>query len=375
MNPLEIAMTVGGKFSSEQAALALQRAGHSVNVVTSLPRARFSSELSCSTVVSSELIYRIGKQLGFENGSDLLKMRVFSRSAKRKLQKNKPPDLIFGWSSFSQELFSSLPRTYKVLVRESTHIAFQDVILAEAYGRLGLRYQQRAQVMERELAEYTLADKILVCSQFAKETFIERGINENKLAVIPLGVETQVFRPRRRHAPHLPMKFLFVGSLSVRKGIVTLLEATQGLPSNLLKLTCVGPIEPELKRLLKRFRHFEWIPALPSEKIAPLMREFDAFVFPTLEDGYGSVLVQAMSSGLVPISTTCAGSAEWIVPNVHGILVPPHDVQSLRKSIVELAENRTLYERLRSDVLALRPSLDLVNYRKALCDFVQFLGI
>lgn len=371
MTPLQIAVTVGGKFSSEQAATALHRAGHSVQVFTSLPKRSFSPELNRHSFLSSEIVYRVGKRFGFEDESDLLKMRLFGVRANKRISRKPPPQVILGWSSFSKELFSSHSDSYKILVRESSHIEYQDAVLKKEHARLGLAYHSRTGVIARELAEYQLADKILVCSQFAKETFIEKGIEEGKIAVIPLGVDTTFFRPQRQHSLQRPLKLLFVGALSVRKGIIPLLEATKNISRDQVQLTCVGPVEPVLKPLLPKYIHHIYIPALAQQKIAPLMREFDAFVFPTLEDGYGSVLVQAMSSGLVPITTTHAGSSEWVTNLQNGILVEPGDVAALRLAIQRLALDHTLYKSLRREVLQLRDSFDTVCYQTALVEFVQ----
>lgn len=373
MGPLNIAIAVGGKFSSEEAALALHRAGHTVEVLTTLPRRRFHGDLQTHSFVPSELVYRVGKRLGFESESDLLKMRLFGRFAKSK--KKRGADIVFGWSSFSKEFFDAQRGAYKILVRESTHIRHQMRLLEEEYEALGVPLARRGSIIERELEEYEICDRILVCSQIAKETFIEEGIAEEKVAVIPLGVDTTLFRPRRNHTQGKPLKLLYVGALSVRKGVLYLLEATKNISPDLVELTCAGPVEPGMGKYLSKYSHFEYLPAMPSHQVSPLMRSQDAFFFPTLEDGYGSVLIQAIASGLVPISTTAAGSSEWISHQENGILVAPKETSLWEREILELARNRKYYHSLRANALLLRGDIGVETYHRAIQEFVNSIPV
>ena len=177
MCPLKIEIVVGGRFHANYMASALVKAGHQVELITSLPRSRFS-DLSRSQVKSfilPEVLSRGFAKLGFENLGDVCKIRLFgARAAKYLQRKNSQIDVFIGWSSFSKESLEVVRAKKKVIVRGSAHIRFQDRLLREEYARLGLRYPDRSSVVARELVEYEKADHIILLSQFSKRHFCGR---------------------------------------------------------------------------------------------------------------------------------------------------------------------------------------------------------
>src|SRR5579863_413733 len=124
--------------------------------------------------------------------------------------------------------------------RGSSHISFQNQILTEEFDRHGIRFRGiDPTVMEREEEEYENADAITVPSTFALNTFVERGIKREKLRLVPYGVDLSRFKPVWR-PPKNSFQVLFVGSLSIRKGIKYLIQAFDRLETARKHLTLAG---------------------------------------------------------------------------------------------------------------------------------------
>lgn len=338
-------VAVGGRFHADKMAGALRAAGHEVTVHTTLPRWRFPRDIDVKSHLSPEIVYRLSRLVGWGDWGDERKMRAFGRHVASWLERNEPADVLVSWSSFGLEALKRHRSAVQVLVRDSTHIGYQSEQLAEEYRSLGLSFRRREECERRELEEYELAENILVLSGFAKRTFVERGIHPSRVQVIPLGVDTSRFQPRRRAEAKPPLKVVFFGTLGPRKGAHYLGEATASFRPSEIEAYAVGPVETGYRAILGKFRHLKVLPAMRQDKLAAFVRKMDVFVFPTIEDGFGQVVVQAMACGLVPIVSSHCGAAEAIRDGESGFVVPVRDPRAIRERLKRLvAEPEALIE-------------------------------
>ncbi len=133
---------------------------------------------------------------------------------------------------------------------------------------------------------------------------------------------------------------LSVGTHDLRKGTPYLLEAWKRAAIPDAELHLVGPL-----RLAKTFvdayagtfRHW---PHVPKSELAPRYRAADLLAFPTLGDGFGLVIQEAMSCGTPVVTTPCGGGPESITDGQDGMLVPPQDVDALVDRFRFAAQNR-----------------------------------
>ncbi|MEZ4751105.1 MAG: glycosyltransferase [Bdellovibrionota bacterium] len=280
-----ISLSVGGRFHSDHMASALLEAGYEVALHTSLPKSRFGELGSARfrTHVASEVFYRLGANFGFGNLADHWKMQQLGRSLARDAKRS---DILIAWSSFGLEGFRKTSAR-KILMRDSSHISFQTQWLAMEYARLGMKFASRRFCEERELEEYTLSDRIWVLSEFAKKSFLDKGVSASKLSVLRLGVDTRFFSTKPKRSIQLPLKAVFFGTIGVRKGVHHLLEATKDFSPTQLQVTLIGPIERGFERVLKRYPHFSYLPPLSHSVLGKALQAFDLFLFPTMEDGFG----------------------------------------------------------------------------------------
>lgn len=368
---LGIDIGVGGRFHADQLARAFLDRGHDVMLWSSYPASRFADVESerVQSLLWPEIAYRAMKKLGAENPGDLYKMRTFGRTLARRLEQSRRSDLFVGWSSFSLETLRLGHHRHRAIIRDSAHLRRQMEILDEAYARFGLIVPDRSQAMDREEEEYARAHTIFVLSEFARRSFLDRGVNAEKLRVLPLGVDTRVFQPLVRDGYSLPLRVVYFGSVSVRKGVTYLLDAVRGLPE--VHLTVIGPVEPALRPKLVGADNIEWKPALPQAVLAAILPEQDVFVLPTLEDGFGQTLVQAMACGLIPISTDRCGAAEILRDGFNGRVVPAGSANAIREALQSYASDPAALPGVRKKVLASLPKIGWENYGLALEKFLD----
>jgi len=151
-------------------------------------------------------------------------------------------------------------------------------------------------------AELSLADHIFVASRFTAETLEKFRGSLAPIEIIPYGFP-EVVDQRNYSKVTQTLRLLFVGSITQRKGIADLLTAVAPFRQR-INLTIVGHMVTDKCKVVEceLLRH-NWIPSLPHYKVLDLMRKNDVLIFPSLFEGFGLVITEAMSQG-TPVITT-----------------------------------------------------------------------
>jgi glycosyltransferase involved in cell wall biosynthesis len=204
--------------------------------------------------------------------------------------------------------------------------------------------------------EIRLADLIVVPSSFARESFIESGVDARKVVAVGLGAdltESALVADETRDTV-LPkkLKVLFAGQINQRKGLSYALGAIEALKDE-ATLTAVGPIQPQLRDQLRRdYPHVEILPPRSRTDLLRLMRDSDVLLFPSLAEGFGLVGIESMSVGTPVILTNRTFANDVVTDGVDGWLVPAcssdpivHVLRTLiddRSILVQTSENARL---------------------------------
>ncbi len=190
-------------------------------------------------------------------------------------------------------------------------------------------------VVERHRAELAETDRVLVPSDYVRDTLIARGVPAAKIATIPYGVDVARFQPPA--TPRRPdrLRVLFVGHLSQRKGIGYLLEAARRLrrlPG--FELVLVGRMIGAAAAFAPYEGLFRHVPHVPFHEVHALFQDADVFAYPSLHEGSAFVTYEALASGLPVVTTPNAGSV--VRDGVEGHVVPIRDVDALVDRIERL---------------------------------------
>lgn len=202
-------------------------------------------------------------------------------------------------------------------------------------------HSNSAEMLKRKRDELTEADVVLCCSDFQREKLLEHNPQVRRAEVIPLWADVdfwlQAVTQRQFSPSGKPLRVLYAGAVSLRKGVPYLLRTVEPLTSE-TKLTLVGAIAPEMARIFPRFRQHEHLPYLPKPKLRELFAQNDVLVMPSLGDSFGFVTLEAMAAGLPVIASRNAGAP---VPE-ESWRVPPHDAEAIRGRLLEYHGDRDL---------------------------------
>lgn len=355
---MKLAIVVHGRFHAFELARALLAREHDVTVFTNyparvvdrrfgIPAARVRGfALHGALIRLSTALERFGVSI-----SDAWLHRSFARWAAARLRTQRW-DAAICWSGVAEEPFLAVEGSgaLRMLVRGSTHIATQARLLEEEERRAGSALDRpSAWIIARELREYELADRIRVISTFAHHTFRENGVAADKLCLIPSAVPLEHFRPasevvaarRARIRGVEPLRVLYVGALSFRKGFLDLVEIARRIQGSQLRLSAVGPVAPEVRALLPDLERLASVrPAVAQAALPAIYAENDIFIFPSIEEGYPQVVAQARASALPVLATVNAAGEDLVADNVSGWILPVRSPERFVERLLWCDRNR-----------------------------------
>jgi len=238
--------------------------------------------------------------------------------------------------------------------RGSTHQRFQFEVMAEEHRRWGLPYTAPpGHIVRREEAIYALADAITVGSNVARRSFLSMGVPAEKVHVIPYGVRLDKFTPTEPPPPD-SFEVLFAGQIGLRKGIPYLLEAFARLRHPRKHLTLVGSVQDDLRPLLATLptEDVTFAGNIPQPQLAHRMSASHVLVLPSIEEGFGLVMAQAMACGCPVLASSATGAEHLFADNDAGFIVEPRDIAALAGRLQQLADDPTLRVRISAAALA-----------------------
>ena len=206
------------------------------------------------------------------------------------------------------------------------------------------------------------AAHIIAVSEYTKQDLVKRfGADPATITVVPHGYERSVFRPAApgekppKHILSLRPYILYVGRIERKKNIVGLLAAYRLFReqvSRRFRLVLVGKqsygaeeVSSMLGRLpasLRRDVHLmNWV---PEEEKAQLLRFADLFVFPSLFEGFGIPVIEAMASGVPVVCSNVTALPE--VAGKAALLVDPKDPASIAQAMIRVTTDSRLREEM-----------------------------
>jgi glycosyltransferase involved in cell wall biosynthesis len=351
---MKIALSTVGKFHTFDLARELHARGALAGVFTGYPRFKLRSESLPQGLIHT-LPWTQGAYMAFPWKHRLPQALVqqwehvnaltFGAWVARKLPEC---DLYVGLSG------STLPAGKKahqrgaryVCDRGSSHIRVQDQLLREEHELWGVPFTGiDPRAIAREEAEYDEADCITVPSGFVLRSFLSQGVLFEKMRLLPYGVNLSRFQPVAEPAAG-QFDVLFVGGMSLRKGVQYLVQAYQKISHPAKSLTFVGAPSQELIALLTA--RGLWpsdarvLGHMPQTELKNLMSRSHVMVLPSIEEGLAMVQAQAMACACPVIASHNTGGEDLFNDGQEGFIVPIRDVDALADRLQQLADQPDL---------------------------------
>ncbi len=202
---------------------------------------------------------------------------------------------------------------------------------------------------------YGQQDTVFVNSEQYRRSWIDRGIEEEKLQILPRGLDTDLFRPELRDEKfwdrfgksERAVRLLYVGRVSKEKDLDVLANAYRRLRDAgvAMQLFVVGD-GPYAKTLGEVLPDAIFTGYLAGRDLAIAYASADIFVFPSTTDTFGNVILEAQASGLPVVVSDLGGPKELVEKGVNGFVTKAHDAKDFARAIKTLATDAELRARM-----------------------------
>jgi glycosyltransferase involved in cell wall biosynthesis len=219
------------------------------------------------------------------------------------------------------------------LVSANSHLEQVIAQHAKARRRHPIERSWSERLLGRNRREYASADRILCSTDYIRDSFLERGVPEERLVSFPLIADAR-FVPGEPSTQSGRFELVFVGALTVAKGVALLIDAVRRIPYDDLRLTLVGGWST---RGMRRFVEAALaadprIELRPGDPLSHLHRA-RLCVHPTYEDGFAYAPAEALAAGVPVLVSHDTGMKELIPGARHGLVVPTGDLDALTDAI------------------------------------------
>lgn len=289
--------------------------------------------------------------------------------------KVKQYDAVYAYDSAALEIFQAARAQKKtcILGVGSLHPRFYADIRAEEFSRHPETFLDKSphmaatspdQIRRREEA-WALADIVVANSAITRDSHAAFGLDTAKVHVVPLAFPDPAIAVTSPDSTG-PLKLLWAGTFTAMKGAHYLLDGLRRLPpSSQYDLRIFGINDLPVSSLAG-IGPCRIQPTIPRQDLLVEYRKADILVMPTLSDGFGMVIAEAMSQGLPVLTTTRAGAAGFITHGVDGFVMPPAESQTLTDILLWCIGNRSALHAMRQPALEQAKNWQWKDYRAKL---------
>jgi len=235
-----------------------------------------------------------------------------------------------GRKSICEMTIAHVPFAKQLLNEESVlHPEWKDSI---DFNTFPSAYEQRL------IEEPHKAGKVIAISQFLKSTLLKEGIEADKIHVIPLGFDAAsvTFKAETASIENRPLRLLYAGKITQRKGILYLLEAIKRFDKKDVELHIIGNLYGKGEAFGTYKDYYNFLPGISQIELFKRYADYDVLVFPSLLEGFGLVTVEAMGAGLPVITTPNTNATEVLQDGKNGYLVPIRSVDAIANAIANI---------------------------------------
>jgi alpha-maltose-1-phosphate synthase len=223
--------------------------------------------------------------------------------------------------------------------------------------------------LARKDEELALANFVITASTFARDSVAHAPGLKAPIRIVPYGTSPGAANPRCRPAGG-KLRVLFVGALSQAKGLGYLFEAVARFGPE-IEFTLIGRRISQTIPTPAVLDEYRWIPSLPHDGLLREMAQHDVLVLPSLHEGFGLVMTEAMGLGLVVITTPHTAGPDLITDGVDGFVVPIRSSAAIEETLAHLLRDPDRLAAMQEAARRKAQAWSWENYRQRLAQMVR----
>ena len=302
---------------------------------------------------------------------------IFAHLAASKI--NRQTTIFHAYSAFQEACWDRCDElgVNKVIDWGIAHPAYVNNLMAEEADRWNIPKPIPANT-SRILNELYRADRIVIPSSFVENSFLKHQFPPHKLYVNPYGVSLSLFKPRlNKRLRSDPLRIAFAGALSLRKGVLYLLEAVnllrgRSVPFELSLFS--GSWEESVKTAAEKYYGcISHQGLVPHHQLADRYAQIDILVLPSLAEGMARVVIEAMACGVPCIVTPNCGYEGIITDGANGFEVPIRDSMAIADRLQLIYEQPSYLEYISNTALLTAQKQTWDRYSNGLHKLYEYL--
>lgn len=308
--------------------------------------------------------------------------RNLDRSVAREIRATQSASAVYCYEDGACETFrSARERSLKTLYelpmgywRAWHSILQEEVLLNPEWAKTLQGIDDSNEKLARKDAELASADHIFVASSFACSSIKDAAKSGATVHQVRYGA-SQAIPGDLVTRKHDVLRILFVGALTQRKGISYLFQAVRQFKKN-VKVTLIGRLtHRDCSALNRALGEHHWLESIPHEKVLEVMRDHDVLVFPSLFEGYGLVISEAMSQGLPVITTQNTAGPDLVTHGRDGFIVPIRSSEAIAEKLELLIMKPYLIAEMKQAALQSSAAFSWAKYRSKLLEELKKCGL
>jgi len=295
-----------------------------------------------------------------------LNSKMIDRVTCDKIDEIDDVDVLLGFAGVSKLSGKKINEKKKIYLCDSTsaHIKEQNTILADEYKEfLNKKVQINSWVIDYKTAEYENANIILTPSRFVKKSF--EKFKFSKMKVLELATNTTNFFPIEKiKKSDKFFDILFVGQQSLQKGLHYLIEGFKKFNHPNKRLHIIGSQTKDKKFFSNKLKHKDIIVygQMKQFKINDIANKCHVCVLPSIQDGFGLVVLQAAAAGCPSIVSENTGALDFIEKYECGLSVPIRDSNSIADKLQLLSDDKDLLKKFTLNAIKFSKNNTWENY-------------
>lgn len=244
--------------------------------------------------------------------------------------------------------------------------------LSESLLREELISYEYIQQVEKAKYEIENADYFLVASEFTSKSLEYMGIKKDKIFKCKYGIEVnnneQLFNSQ---SINKKMKIVFIGNVTEKKGFHFFEKIAKELGYDKFEFHVIGKYEENDPLIFRNKDKMKFYGYVTHDEVMRLCSIMDFIIFPSLSDGYGFSVLEAMSKGVIPIVSKNAGISDLIVNNINGYKFSLENIYEAVSFCKEIFENDIQRKKIKE---AVKESVENTTWDKYNDDIKYAIG-
>lgn len=328
------------------------------------------------------VLVRIDKSKKLYSKVKIFRDKVFNKKVARFCKKNKI-DAVVSYDVVSAQLYKYLDGSeiIKILDMSAPYFSYMCSIFekeAEKFPSSDLCKTLKAPLFEywkkQSEEEIKAADVFLVASDFTKNSLILHGVSEEKIFKCVYGINHDFFNAQHRLAKTSDtLRCVYVGNVTEQKGCRYLFEAIKKIKAEGLDadFTIVGAYNPADPLVAEVTGYCNFTGHILPDKLKTILLNSDVIIFPSLADGFGLSVTEAMACGVLPVVSKNAGVSDIIEDGKNGYLIDAMSSNSIYKILKELTSRLDISEPMRSLCIKTAETILWKNYNEDIKNMVD----